>query len=144
MTGISSITMVRRVNAAPSKIFAAITEPHLMLQWWGVDAGQTLKAEADVRPGGRFNIVFRMVDGSEHNPTGAYREVIVDRKLVFTWEWPGMPERESLVTFLLEPFDGGTRLTLIHEQLPQEAIESHEKGWTGLLDKLSIFLGGVQ
>ena len=24
-----------------------------------------------------------------------------------------MPERESLVTFLLEPFDGGTELTLI-------------------------------
>lgn len=144
MTGIPSITMVRRVRAAPSKIFAAITEPHLMLQWWGVDAGETLKAEADVRPGGRFNIVFRMLDGSEHNPTGAYREVIADRKIVFTWEWPGMPERDSLVTFLLEPFDGGTRLTLIHEQLPQEAIESHEMGWNGLLDKLSIFLGEVQ
>ena len=45
-----------------------------------------------------------------------------------------MPERESLVTFLLEPFAGGTELTLIHEHLPDErARSSHEEGWTGFL-----------
>jgi uncharacterized protein YndB with AHSA1/START domain len=137
-----SITIVRRIKAPPAKLYAAITEPRLMMQWWGPDAGPTLKAEADVRPGGRFSIVFRLLDGSEHNPTGIYREVVPDRKLVFTWEWPGMPERESLVTFLLEAFDGGTELTLIHAQLPDEAArESHKTGWSGWLDKLSSFLG---
>ena len=53
-----------------------------------------------------------------------------------------MSEREWLVTFLLEPFDGGTELTLIHEHLPdEEARKSHKEGWRGFLDKLSIFLG---
>jgi uncharacterized protein YndB with AHSA1/START domain len=62
--------------------------------------------------------------------------------LVFTWEWPGMPERESLVTFLLRPVEDGTELTLIHEQLPDEsARKSHEAGWRGLLDTLEAFLG---
>ena len=70
-----------------------------------------------------------------------YQEVVTDEKLVFTWEWPGMPERGSLVTFLLEPLDGGTELTLIHAQLPEDALESHEQGWRGLLDKLHTFLG---
>jgi uncharacterized protein YndB with AHSA1/START domain len=94
-----------------------------------------------VRPGGRFSIVFRLLNGEEHNPTGVYQEVIHEQKLVFTWEWPGMRERESLVTFLLEPFDGGTRLTLLHENLPDEAArQSHEHGWSGLLDKLPVFL----
>jgi uncharacterized protein YndB with AHSA1/START domain len=84
--------------------------------------------------------VFRLLNGEEHNPTGIYREVVPDRKLVFTWEWPGMPERESLVTFLLEPFNDGTELTLIHEYLPDEAArKSHEQGWQGLLDKLQDF-----
>ena len=56
---------------------------------------------------------------------------------------PGAPEPESLVTFLLEPIDGGTRLTLIHAKLPDEAAcKSHEQGWSGLLDKLPIFLDG--
>jgi uncharacterized protein YndB with AHSA1/START domain len=140
-----SVTIVRMIKAPPAKIWAAITEPKLMMQWWGPDAGPTLKAEADVQPGGRFSIVFRLLNGDEHNPTGVYREVIPEQKLVFTWEWPGMPERESLVTFLLEPFDGGTRLMLIHQQLPDElARVSHELGWSGLLDKLLAFFGGVE
>ena len=98
-----------------------------MLQWWGPDAGPTLSAEADVRPGGRFSVVFRLLNGKQHNPTGVYQEMVPEKKLVFTWEWPGMPERESLVTILLEPVEGGTELTLIHEQLPDEAARDQSR-----------------
>jgi uncharacterized protein YndB with AHSA1/START domain len=140
---VPSVTIVRRIKATPARVFAAITKPELMIQWWSPDAGPTLSVEADVRPGGRFSIVFRLLNGDEHNPTGIYREVIPDTKLVFTWEWHGRPERESLVTFLLEPMDGGTELTLVHERLPDEAAcRSHEQGWSGLLDKLPGFLRG--
>jgi uncharacterized protein YndB with AHSA1/START domain len=137
-----SLTLVRRIKASPAKVFAALTQPELMVQWWGPDAGPTLSAEADVRPGGRFNIVFQLTNGDVHSPTGVYKEVIPGKKLVLTWQWREMPEHESLVTFLLEPIDGGTELTLIHEQLPdQETRKSHEAGWNGLLDKLAIFVG---
>ncbi|UTP38627.1 SRPBCC domain-containing protein [Phenylobacterium sp. LH3H17] len=140
-----SVTIVRRIKASPAKVYAAITQPELMIQWWGPDAGPTIRAEADVRPGGRLSVVFRLLNGEEHNPTGVYREVVPDRKLVFTWEWPGAPERESLVTFLIEPFDGGSELTLIHERLPDEAArESHRAGWNGLVDKLVVFLGDAE
>ena len=64
-----SVTIVRRVKASPAKVWKAITEPRLMMQWWGPDAGPTLRAEADVRPGGRFSVVFRLLNGEEHNPT---------------------------------------------------------------------------
>ena len=142
-----SLTIVRRIKAPPAKVYAALTKPEQMVQWWGPDAGPTLSAEADVRPGGRFSVVFRLLNGAEYNPSGVYRVVVPEKKLVFTWEWSGAPERESLVTFLLEPFDGvieggGTILTLIHEQLPDEAARnSHEDGWNGFLGKLSIFIG---
>lgn len=142
MTGnLPSVTIVRHIKAPPAKVWAAITQPDLMMQWWGPDAGPTLRVEVDVRPGGRFSVVFRLLNGEEHNPTGIYREVIPEKKLVFTWDSPGTRERESLVTFLLEPMDGGTRLTLLHEHLPDEAArQSHEQGWSGLLDKLPVFL----
>ena len=137
-----SVTLVRRIKASPARVWAAITKPEQMMQWWGPDAGPTLSAEADVRPGGRFSVVFRLLNGEEHNPTGVYQDVVPEKKLVFTWEWAGAPERESLVTFRLEPFDGGTELTLTHERLPDEAArKSHEAGWNGLLDKLPAFLG---
>jgi len=137
-----SVTIVRRIKASPAKVWAAITQPDQMIQWWGPDAGPTLSAVADVRPGGRFSVVFRLLNGDEHNPTGIYQEVIPERKLAFTWDLPGSQEPESLVTFLLKPIDGGTELTLLHEHLPDEGErESHEQGWSGLLDKLPLFLG---
>ena len=137
-----SVTIVRRIKAAPAKVWAAITQPELMLQWWCPDAGPTLSVVAEVHPGGRFSVVFRLLNGDEHNPTGIYQEVVPEKKLVFTWDLPGASEPESLVTFRLEPFDGGTMLTLTHEHLPnEEARDSHEQGWNGLLNKLPLFLG---
>jgi uncharacterized protein YndB with AHSA1/START domain len=139
-----SVTIVRKIKAPPAKVWAAITQPHLMMQWWGPDAGPTLNVVADVRPGGRFSVVFRLLNGEEHNPTGIYQEVVPEKKLAFTWELPGTPERESVVTFLLKRDDGGTELTLTHEHLPdEESRKSHENGWKGLLDKLPVFLGEV-
>lgn len=145
MPTLPSVTIVRRIKASPARVYAAITEPTQMIQWWGPDAGPTLRAEADVRPGGRFSVVFRLLNGQEYNPTGVYREVVPDRKLVFTWELPGAPEPDTLVTFELVPIDGGTELTLRHERLPdEEACRSHEQGWNGFLDKLSVFTGDAQ
>jgi len=139
-----SVTLVRRIKAPPARVWAAITKPELMVQWWGIDSGPTLSAEADLRPGGRFSIVFQMLDGKTYNPSGVYREIVTDEKLVLTWEWPGMQERESLVTFRLRPIGEGTELTLVHEGLPEEVVDSHEKGWGSLLDKLDRFLGDAR
>ena len=144
MKHLPSVTIVRRINATPAKIWAAITQPDLMMRWWGPDAGPTLSVDVDVRPGGRFSVVFRLLNGDEHNPTGIYQEVVPETRLVFTWDLPGTREPTSLVTFRLEPFDGGTELTLTHEHLPDgDARDSHESGWSGLLDKLPVFLEGA-
>jgi uncharacterized protein YndB with AHSA1/START domain len=139
---LASLTLVRRLKAPPARVWAAITRPEQMLQWWGPDAGPTLKVDADVRPGGRFSVVFRMLDGQEYNPTGVYREVRPEHTLAFTWDLPGAPEPETLVTFRLRPIPDGTELTLTHERLPDAAAcAAHERGWAGLLDKLCDFLG---
>lgn len=88
-----SVTIVRRIKAPPARVWAAITQPELMVQWWGPDAGPTLSVDVDVRPGGRFSVVFRLLSGEEANPTGIYQEVVPEKKLVFTWELRGTPER---------------------------------------------------
>jgi uncharacterized protein YndB with AHSA1/START domain len=145
MTTRPSLTLVRQIKAPPARVFAALTQPDLMIRWWSPDTGTTVSVLADVRPGGRFSIVFRMANGQEHSPQGVYQEVTPDQKLVFTWEWPGSPEKQSLVTFRLTPKDNGTELILIHEQLPDaEAVVSHERGWSGLLGRLENYLGAEE
>jgi uncharacterized protein YndB with AHSA1/START domain len=132
-----SLTLKRRLNAPPQKVYAAWTEPAHLTKWFGPDAGPVTRAETDVRVGGRFHIVFHTTDGEEHDVSGVYREVVENEKLQFTWAWRTMPERESLVTVLIKPDGNGSLLTLIHEQFFDEpARDRHEYGWTGSLNKL--------
>jgi uncharacterized protein YndB with AHSA1/START domain len=132
-----SLTLKRRLNAAPAKVYAAWTDPAKLKQWFGPDSGAVERAETDLRVGGRYVVVFYTEDGEEHHVSGSYREVVPNKKLVFTWAWRSTPERESLVTVLIKPDGDGSLLTLIHEQFFDEAArDRHAFGWTGSLDKL--------
>jgi uncharacterized protein YndB with AHSA1/START domain len=135
-----SLTLKRRLNAAPQKVYSAWTDPAKLACWWGPGPAETLRAEIDARVGGRFRIVFRTEDGEQHDVSGEYREVVANQKLVFTWAWRSTPERESLVTVLLKNDNGGTILTLLHEQFFDAAArDGHRRGWTGALDKLEQY-----
>ncbi len=137
MSAKPSLTLKRRLKAAPASVFAAWTEPQKMMRWWGPTGAEMLRAETDVRVGGRFRVVFRTPDDEEHDVSGVYREVVADEKLVFTWAWRTTPERESLVTVALRADGSGTLLTLTHERFFDEAArDRHRGGWTGTLDKL--------
>jgi uncharacterized protein YndB with AHSA1/START domain len=136
-----SLTLKRRLNAAPEKVYAAWTNPAHLVRWFGPDSGPVTRAETDVRVGGRYTVVFHSEDGEEHNVSGIYREVVPNEKLAFTWAWRTMPERESFVTVLIKQDGEGSILTLIHEQFFDEpARDRHEYGWTGSLTKLERFL----
>jgi uncharacterized protein YndB with AHSA1/START domain len=136
-----SLTLKRRLHAPPEKVYAAWTDPEKLIKWFGPDAGPVKQAELDVRRGGKYAIVFYTEDGEEHHVSGAYRDVVPNEKLVFTWAWRSMPERQSLVTVLIRPEPEGSLLTLIHEQFFDEAArDRHEHGWTGCLDKLERYL----
>jgi uncharacterized protein YndB with AHSA1/START domain len=136
-----SLTLKRRLNAAPEKVYAAWTEPEKIVKWFGPDAGPVKHAEADVRVGGRYAVNFVTEDGEEHYVSGVYQEVVPNQKLMFTWAWRSTPERESLVTVLIRPEGDGSVLTLIHENFFDEAArDGHERGWSGCLDKLVLYL----
>ena len=132
-----SLTLKRRLNAAPAEVYSAWTDPKKLAQWMGPEGVEVTLAEADVRVGGRYRIVMRGTDGNDHDVSGVYREVVPDEKLVFTWAWKSTPERESLVTITLKADGSGTLLTLLHEQFAdEEARDHHESGWTSSLGKL--------
>jgi uncharacterized protein YndB with AHSA1/START domain len=135
-----SLALKRRLNAPPAKVYAAWTDPSQIKRWFGPAQVEVVSASADVRVGGRYRIVARSPGGEEHDVSGVYREVVPNEKLVFTWAWRSTPERESLVTVALKADEGGTILTLTHEQFFDEpARDRHRVGWTGALDKLEAY-----
>jgi uncharacterized protein YndB with AHSA1/START domain len=142
----TSLTLVRRIRARPAVVFAAVTNAEGIAQWWGPDAGPVLLAESDPRVGGSFRVRFRTLDGTEHESTGRYLEVVAPERVVMTWQWTfgGDPDERgqvSRVIIELAPIDAGTELTFTHERLQTEAARSsHEWGWTGALEKLEHYL----
>ena len=83
-----------------------------------------------------------MLDGSEHESTGEYLDIVPDKRLVMSWQWTvgGEPDEachRSRIEVELKPIDIGTELTFTHSRLSTEASRtSHEQGWAGALDKL--------
>ena len=55
-----SLTLKRRLNAPPSKVFAAWTDPEKLAQWFGPadTVAGSASAELDVKVGGRFRVRF--------------------------------------------------------------------------------------
>ena len=141
MSSKPALTLKRRLNAPPAKIYRAWTDAAKISRWFGPEDAEILRAETDVRVGGRFRIVFRGPDGEEHDVGGVYREVVPNQKLVFTWAWRSTPERESLVTVALKRDGDATLLTLLHEQFFDEAArDRHGRGWSATLDKLESYV----
>ena len=135
----TSLTLVRRIKARPPIVFDAITTAEGIAQWWGPDAGPVLVAEADARVGGRYRVRFRMLDGTEHESSGIYHELVRPERVVMSWRWTGGMEDpgESRVEIALRAIPEGTELTFTHSRLhDEETRRSHEKGWAGSLHKL--------
>lgn len=136
-----SFSITRHYNASPEKVWHAWTDPEAMKRWWRPDATfSTPVTAADVRVGGRFRVLMISPEGTEHDVSGVYLEVIPNRKLVFTWVWKETPERETLVTLTLRPSGNGTELELKHEHFFDTGDrDSHQEGWSGSLALLEHF-----
>ena len=142
----NSLTLVRRIAARPAIVFDALTTPEGIAAWWGPDDGPVLVAETEPRVGGRYRVRFRMLDGSEHESSGAYLEVDPPRRLVMSWRWTGDEDghNESRLEIDLRSIRGGTELTFTHARLAtEESRRSHEEGWSGALAKLERHLGTI-
>ena len=138
-----SLSFKRRLDAPPAKVYAAWTDPQKIVRWFGrADAKPgSFSADIEARIGGRFRVSFS-TDNEYYEIGGVYREVVPNQRLVFSWAWHSTPERESQVTVTLKPDGDGTLLTLLHEQLfDQAARDGHERGWSCALDKSEKDLG---
>jgi uncharacterized protein YndB with AHSA1/START domain len=137
-----SLTLKRRLKASPAQVFAAWTDPEKIVHWFGpaeTIAG-SVRADMDVRAGGRYRFRFKTENGESHEVGGVYREVVPHSRLMFTWAWHSTPKRESLVTVTIAKDGDGSLLTLHHEQFfDQAAADGHKRGWTGTLEKLERY-----
>lgn len=105
------IVLTRVFKAPRAKVFATMTDPALIPQWWGPRGYITIVDKMDVKPGGTWRYIHRMPDGQETAFRGVYREITPPERLVFTFEWEGMPGHVLVETVTFEEVEGGTKVT---------------------------------
>jgi uncharacterized protein YndB with AHSA1/START domain len=107
------IRIEREFDAPRDRVFALMTDPELIPEWYGPRSMTTVVDHMDVRPGGSWRFVAKSPDGSEMAFQGEYREVTPPERLVQTFGWEGMPGHASVETAVFEELEGGrTKITV--------------------------------
>jgi uncharacterized protein YndB with AHSA1/START domain len=134
-----TIVMTRLLDAPRGLVFAAITQPEHVVNWWGPRRTKLVTCEIDLRPGGRYRYVLRGPDGGDAPFSGEYREVSLGR-LVFTQKLEPAPGDESIVTCTLTELGDKTLLEVVQDArsiaqrdailatgMKSGAVESHDR-----------------
>jgi len=106
------IHIERFFDAPRDKVFAALTDPELIPQWWGPHGTTTIVDKMDPRTGGDWRFIARTGD-EETAFRGTYREISPPERVVQTFEWEGMPGYVSVETMTLEDLGDRTRMTVV-------------------------------
>ncbi|MDA0368283.1 MAG: SRPBCC domain-containing protein [Proteobacteria bacterium] len=142
MTSTNHVARAERHYAfPPEEVFDAWLDPESLAQWMLVPSWERgVSAEADPKVGGGYRLVMHKPEGDVVH-TGTYLEIDRPNRLVFTWTRHGSTVVDSVVTVALHPRDGGTDLSVIHDNLPSApTADAHVGGWVGFLNNLDGFL----
>ncbi|MCB2200968.1 SRPBCC domain-containing protein [bacterium] len=122
------------IEADPEIVFPYFTQSKKLLSWLGIEA------TADPKPGG----IYRVVVIPSHIEVGEFVEVDPPNRVVYTYGHendPDMPPGSTRVEITLTPEGSGTRVRVVHSQLP-EGREHYDIGWTHYLERLQIAAAG--
>lgn len=143
MSSIQSLTVKRRLNASPERVFDAWLDPEMARKWlFTVPGGEIVVAETERKVGGTFTFVDKRAN-DEIRHVGEYLEIDRPRRLVFTFAVPQFSSAYDRVVIEIAKLDAGCELTLTHE-MPSDMFdewgEASRQGWTTMLGALDAQL----
>ena len=137
------LTLTRIFAAPRALVFAAWTQSKHMKAWSAPNGFTIPVSQGDLRVGGKWRACMVTPQGEKMWLDGVYREVVKDRKLVFTHTWEG-DGGETLVTVRFSDHPRGTKMTF--EQTGFDSAgsrEGHKSGWIECFGRLKAHLATV-
>lgn len=124
------------IESTPENVWQALTDADQTALYWGHSN------VSDWKVGSRWE--HQRTDGSQiADCVGTVLESSPPSRLVITWADPSTEhtEQPTRVTFLIEPHGQIVRLTVTHENLPDEANRAQAaSGWAAVLSNLKSLL----
>lgn len=108
--GSAQLQMIREFDAPRALVFRAYTDATLIPRWWGPRYLTTTVDRLEARSGGSWRFVQRDPDGNEYGFHGVYHELTAPERLVYTFEFEGIPGHVMLETVEFEDIGGKTRV----------------------------------
>jgi len=134
------LCLQKSIQAPLSKVYEAWTSADLMGQWFFPGSTMSCEATCDFRVGGQYKLLMHDND-KEFPHHGEYREIVENKKLVFTWN--SGRAQDTLVTLEFSGNEQSTDLKLTHELFRDESQKhDHNMGWNGCLGNLAAFVVG--
>ena len=139
----NELRIVRTLAAPPAVVFALWSTAEHMQRWMGPKTYSCPEVSIDFRVGGAYRGMIRSAANGDSRFSGVYREIVPDKRLVFTFTWDNDGPSagiETLVTITFEERDGKTIQTF--HQAPFRNVErrdSHVGGWNQVFDKQQAY-----
>jgi uncharacterized protein YndB with AHSA1/START domain len=108
--GKQEIVVTRVFDAPRELVFKTITDPDLIPQWWGPKYLTTTVERMEVKPGGIWRYIQKDAKGNEYAFQGVYHGIDAPERLVYTFEFEGIPGHVLLETVRLEDQNGKTKM----------------------------------
>lgn len=125
-----SLSFELELRHAPSKVWRALTDPELLVEWllpvvnFKLGAGNAFALQAPPQPGWDGQVQCRFL------------EIEAQKKLSYSWVVGGM---DTVVTFTLTPTPTGTLLSLVHAGFKEDQAKNWggaRYGWRLMANKL--------
>ena len=145
----NEILMTRVFDAPRDVIFAAMTKPEHVSNWWGPRTSRFKVCEIDCRVGGKWRYTIELPGGQEMTFTGEFLELTPPSGLVASecFEEPMFGNPKWKTTLTLEDLNGKTKMTSRVVHPSKEARDGHynsgmERGSAETFDRLEDLLAG--
>jgi uncharacterized protein YndB with AHSA1/START domain len=97
-----TVEISRIFQAAPERLWQAVTNSDEIPKWWGPAQYETVVARNDVTVGGAWRFTQTAEDGTVHAFRGEYKELDKPHKIVRTFEYEPMAGHVLTETLTLE------------------------------------------
>ena len=143
----NELLIIRTFDAPPRVVFALWSNAEHLKRWMGPKNFTCPHVTIDFRVGGAFRAMIMSAEHGENWFAGVYREIVPDKRLVFTFTWDNEGPSagiETLVTITFEERDGNTVQTF--HQAPFRNVERrdrHVSGWSEAFDKQAAYAENI-